>query len=202
MGGMKQRSHLHVPTRRQSVSAASSSPAPKADAASNAAPAPTTPAPSKNHRSHAAAPKQSKKKRLLSIIGAVIVLAIIAASLYALFGRGSAGDDGAIDNKKYQAVFFTNGQVYFGKLAPLNETYLKLTDIFYLQSQSTDEDGSDNPQNTAANSQADVQLIKLGDEVHGPDDQMVISRDQVMFYENLKADGKVSQSIAKYNSNR
>jgi ABC-type Zn uptake system ZnuABC Zn-binding protein ZnuA len=43
-----------------------------------------------------------------------------------------------------------------------------------------------------------VQLIKLGSEVHGPEDAMMIAKAQVLFYENLKPDGKVAQSISKY----
>lgn len=43
-----------------------------------------------------------------------------------------------------------------------------------------------------------MQLIKLGDEIHGPEDEMILSKDQVLFYENLKTDGKVAQSIEKY----
>jgi hypothetical protein len=106
----------------------------------------------------------------------------------------------AIDTSKYQAVFFTNGQVYFGKLQSFNDQYLKLTDIFYLQAQSTDSTKDANPQSTSSD-QNNVQLIKLGNEVHGPEDQMVISKDQVLFFENLKPDGKVAQSIEKYKAN-
>lgn len=105
----------------------------------------------------------------------------------------------AIDGSKYQAVFFTNGQVYFGKLQSANSDYLKLTDIYYLQTQGEQASDSQNPQQST-NAQKDVQLIKLGDEIHGPEDAMVISKDQVLFYENLKSDGKVAQSIAQFKS--
>jgi hypothetical protein len=98
-------------------------------------------------------------------------------------------------------VFFTNGQVYFGKLQSFNSGYLKLTNIFYLQSQSS-SDTSSNPQATAKDQSGNVQLIKLGDEIHGPEDEMIISKDQVLFYENLKAGGKVAQSIKKFTDSK
>jgi hypothetical protein len=106
-----------------------------------------------------------------------------------------------IDSSKYQAVFLTNGQVYFGKLQKSVDNYYKLTDVFYLQAtqaktDSTNEADAQNPQTTS--SQAGVQLIKLGNEVHGPEDSMVIDRSQVLFIENLKKDGKVVDSIDKY----
>jgi len=103
-----------------------------------------------------------------------------------------------IDSSKYQAVFFTNGQVYFGKLQASGGDYIKLTDIYYLQSQQAGgNEESGNPQETATD-QSNVQLIKLGDEIHGPEDEMIISKSQVLFYENLKPDGKVAQSIKKF----
>ncbi|MFZ1301226.1 MAG: hypothetical protein WAQ27_01435 [Candidatus Microsaccharimonas sp.] len=147
----------------------------------------------------AAAPHQKKQKKskrnLFLIIGiaVVVVLAIFGAILFSNSKNAAV----AIDNSKYQAVFFTNGQVYFGKLKPVNDNYLKLTDIYYLQTQATDTADSENPQETSTD-QSNVQLIKLGDEIHGPEDEMVLSRDQVLFYENLKDDSKVVQSIESY----
>lgn len=154
--------------------------------------------PSSARRStHAPAQHPRKKKPLVLIAAAIILVAMAAAAVFFMNQRESSGAIG-IDSNKYQAVFFTNGQVYFGKLTEQNEDFLRLTDIYYLQAQSEAGGESDNPQNAANNQQGDVQLIKLGDEVHGPDDEMMINRDQVLFYENLKADGKVSQSISQY----
>jgi hypothetical protein len=34
--------------------------------------------------------------------------------------------------------------------------------------------------------------------VHGPEDSMVMNEDQILFFENLKADGKVTTSIGEY----
>jgi len=139
--------------------------------------------------------KASKRFKLpLILIILVLVVAAIAGILFSISNNKNAAT--AIDTSKYQAVFFTNGQVYFGKLSSLNDSYLKLTDIYYLQTQAADANET-NPQATS-NDQSDVQLIKLGEEIHGPEDEMVLSRDQVLFYENLKADGKVGQSIEAY----
>ena len=65
--------------------------------------------------------------------------------------------------------------------------------------QSNDQYAADanNPQKTA-DANSNVQLIKLGNEIHGPEDNMIIARDQVLFFENLKNDGKVSATIKDY----
>lgn len=123
----------------------------------------------------------------------IVILVIIGAGAYHMMNASTA-----IDDKKYQAVFFTNGQVYFGKLSPLNRDYMTLTDVYYLQSEdSSGANNSENPQDSS-NDQSSMQLVKLGKEIHGPEDEMIISKDQVMFYENLKDDGKVSSTIKKY----
>jgi len=144
--------------------------------------------------------KGSRRRRFLPLF---IVIAIIIIGFGGWFAYTKVQNSATgIDTSKYQAVFFTNGQVYFGKLQAFNNQYMKLTDIFYLQAQSTgDSSSSSNPQSTSSDQNNNVQLIKLGNEVHGPEDQMVISKDQVLFYENLKPDGKVAQSIAKYKTN-
>lgn len=146
---------------------------------------------------HAPRAKKSTKKRFTLPIIIITVIVLAALGWLAWSKLASAGP--AIDTGKYQAVFFTNGQVYFGKLQSAGNEYMKLTDIYYLQTQAGAGTDSSNPQETTTD-QNNVQLIKLGDEIHGPEDQMIISKDQVLFYENLKADGKVAQSIDKYKS--
>ncbi len=90
----------------------------------------------------------------------------------------------------YQAVFLTNGQVYFGKLESAHG-WLVLNDIYYLQA-------SESLQQTATpTDNKNVQLVKLGTELHGPEDAMFIERDKVLFWENLKEDSKVVEAIKK-----
>ncbi len=144
-------------------------------------------------RHHTLPTKNQRSSKVGMIIIAAIVLLLVGGIVWYFMQRGS-GVASSIDSTKYQAVFFTNGQVYFGKLSVLNSEYMKLTNIYYLQNQSTTESDSSNPQESS-NSSSQVQLIKLGEEVHGPEDEMVISKDQMLFFENLKNDGQVSQKI-------
>lgn len=143
---------------------------------------------SNNKRKHSI----GRKKLIALSVSFILLIAVIVLGVL-MFNRSTVSS--SIDSSKYQAVFFTNGQVYFGKLQTLNGNYLRLTNIFYLQTKATDPT---NPQQTNSDAKADVQLIKLGDEIHGPSDEMIINNDQVLFFENLKPDGKVTQSIITY----
>lgn len=142
-------------------------------------------------------PKGLKRLAMAAAIAGIILLVVLGGWLLYRTSMGAH-----IDTSKYQAVFFTNGQVYFGKLQKLSGGYFKLNDIYYLQAKAntTPEGSSQNPQETSADKASDIELIKLGREVHGPDDEMIISKDQVLFFENLKKDGTVTQSIANFNT--
>jgi len=133
-------------------------------------------------------------------LGKILALLLIVASVAIIGWLGQKGfasmtADSAVKSKEYQAVFLTNGQVYFGKFSKVNSSYVELTDIFYLQVQQT-------VQPTTSSSSSDnnqqVSLAKLGGELHGPEDEMFISRSQVLFWENLKDTGKVVKAIKDY----
>ncbi|HEY1085833.1 MAG TPA: hypothetical protein VGE34_03865 [Candidatus Saccharimonadales bacterium] len=166
-------------------------------------PAPTHQPKASHAASHHVVKEKSSKRFVLPAVIILLIVLICAVGFWFVKGVPGSGGASQIDSGKYQAVFFVNGQVYFGKLHAADGGYLRMTNIFYLQSQANgdSDSSSQNPQNTSDDKQSNnVQLIKLGDEIHGPEDSMMINKDQVLFYENLKSDGKVSQSIAKYNS--
>ena len=120
------------------------------------------------------------KKLLVGGVAVVLVLVGLAWWLGWLPWGGMA---------TYQAVFLTNNQVYFGKLAKQNSQYPVLTDIYYLRVTQPLQPSQPNP---------NISLIKLGDELHGPADKMEINRDQILFVEDLKSDSQVVRAIKDY----
>lgn len=142
--------------------------------------------------SHHRGKKSRLKITIISIVSVILLAALVVGGLFV----ARTVFPSQIDQDKYQAVFLASGQVYFGKLDSLNGQYSRLTDVFYIQATEA-EQNAQNPQNSDV-STTDLQLIKLGNEVHGPEDEMLINRDQILFIENLKADGRVSDSIRQY----
>ena len=125
----------------------------------------------------------------------LVAVAVVVLGWFANKAWMGLSADASVKVKQYQAVFLTNGQVYFGKVSHVDSSYVKLTDIYYLQVQQTVQPKD----NTAANaSNQQVSLAKLGGELHGPEDVMFVSRQQVLFWENLKSDGKVAKAISDY----
>jgi hypothetical protein len=147
---------------------------------------------------HAGVSEHKPKSRMPNVkmifisIGIVLVIAIAVLAGLSFYRSTTAS---AVDTTKYQAVFLNSGAVYFGKLEILNSSYMRLTDVYYLQTKTAD---TVNPQPAASSTSTNLELVKLGSELQGPTDEMIINKDQVTFFENLKSDGKVTQSIEKY----
>lgn len=135
-----------------------------------------------------------RKHALLNItyLGLLLSITVVMVGvLLALFFFEGDREDSFIDSSKHQAVFLNNGQVYFGNITDLNKDFLTLSSIYYLRVNQQVQPGQQASQN-------DVSLVKLGCELHGPQDTMVVNRDQVTFWENLKDDGQVATAIAEY----
>lgn len=138
------------------------------------------------------------------ILAVVLLLFVVAGVLFRdrLFGSdttSTVAEEQA--SSGYQAVFLTNGQVYFGKLSGMTASYSTLKDIYYLQVTTPPvADGSQLNQQQAQQQQQ-LSLVKLGEELHGPVDEMKLNRDQILFYEDIKEDGRVMQAIREYQKN-
>ncbi|HYF96439.1 MAG TPA: hypothetical protein VD947_00170, partial [Patescibacteria group bacterium] len=135
-----------------------------------------------------------RQHALLNISYLALLLSItvvIVGVVLALFFFEGNREDKLIDSSKHQAVFLDNGQVYFGNITDLNKGFLTLSNIYYLRVNQQVQPGKQAGQN-------DVSLVKLGCELHGPQDTMVINKEQITFWENLKDDGQVAGAIAEY----
>lgn len=154
-----------------------------------------------NRPSSPRAPRAEKTpKRFIAplVVGVLMLLLGLALGWVGSTQLGS-GAMPSVDAAKHQAVFLTNGQVYFGKLAKGNTEYMTLSDVYYLQGQQQAQDVTATSEESGKSSN-DIQLVKLGEEIHGPEDQMIVSKDQVLFVENLKPDSTVVRSIQEHKS--
>ena len=136
--------------------------------------------------------KQALLAILYIIIAAAIVYAVVFTKGFGLFDKKTTSG--------WQAVFLSNGQVYFGHLKGQSGQYASLNDIYYLQveQQAGLQPGA---ATTDPNQQPKLTLIKLGQELHGPQDKMDINRDHILFIEDMKSDSKVVTAIEEYIKN-
>jgi len=120
----------------------------------------------------------------------LVSLTIIAlGTVYLLHSNPSEAK--YVNGKTMQAVFLQNGQVYFGHIKSISQKYIELQNIFYLNNPSANTTSSSTNNNT-------LSLVKLGCELHGPTDRMIVNQDQVTYWENIRTDGKVAKAVAQY----
>jgi len=91
----------------------------------------------------------------------------------------------SIDPDKFQAVFLTNNQTYFGHISKMGEGELVLEKIYYFKAS----------QETASGQQ--LILVKLTDEIYGPEDVIYIPSNQISFWQNLRDDSQVVKMIGQ-----
>lgn len=124
----------------------------------------------------------------------VVIVLLLLAIVGGWFGYRFVAYAG-IDTNRYQAVYLDNDNVYFGKVEVLLNGDILLNDVFRVQ--ATEGNTSTNKDSNAQTA-ADIRLIKPGNELHAPDDKMLIGREKILFIENLKTDGKVTNAIIEY----
>lgn len=158
------------------------------------------PAPQAHHTGHppqAGPPRSSRRVPQVGgrLIAGIVAVLLIIAALWLLSGKLNGSESGELNKNRYQAVFLTNNQVYFGKITDISGDFFVLKDVFYIETPQSQNQPTDT-------SNSNYTLRKLGtNELHSPEDKMVINRDQVTFWENLKDNGQVVTKIKEYKSN-
>jgi hypothetical protein len=122
-------------------------------------------------------------RRVLAALVVAVVVALVLFVVVTQRERVFASEDRRVDHSTYQAVFLTSSQVYFGKLTIDGNDYL-LSDVFYL--------------NAPAQGSSSGQLVKRGNELHGPTEPMIIPASSVLFIENMRTDSEVIAAIRAF----
>lgn len=132
------------------------------------------------------------QKAIRFIVGLLVVLAVLYGGYRYIAGGLSGLLPAANDTAKegYSAVFLANDQVYFGKLSTRGKTLI-LEDVYYIRLDQTQPQIDSN----SDTQQPQLTLVKLGDQIHGPVDEMRINADQVLFVERIKDDSTVVKGI-------
>lgn len=116
----------------------------------------------------------------------------------------------------YVAVYLTNGKVYFGKISEPESAEPVLSDVFYLSVSGTGEQSSSPAEKQKTSSskpgeeqatvvttpQTEFQLVRITDQFQAPIDRLTISRDHILYWEELAQDSKVVQAITKFHESQ
>ncbi len=136
--------------------------------------------------------KNRKRRRSLRItmprmtwrrvgIGGVVALIVAAAAWLYLTGMQSQ----SINRSAYQVVYLTNGQAYFGKLQNTSGEYLVMRSPYSAQSVQAEPKAEEETTPTTT-------LLRVRDQVYGPEDSIAIRAETVAFWQNLRDDSKIT----------
>ena len=131
-------------------------------------------------------PRGARGIKLLGYVLFVSGLILAVAIIVSISTRST--EKSFVDNSNYQVVALVDKQAYFGKITDITNNYIVLKDVYYIQG-STDQNST---------SAANTTLVKRGCEIHKPQGEMIVYREQINFWENLQKDGKVATAIAQY----
>jgi hypothetical protein len=142
-------------------------------------------------------PKSNSSDSVMKWIVVVILIAVVILGGLFLVSKYSRFNVLGLNSTTttWQAVFLTNGQVYFGKISSESGSEVVLKDIYYLQVTQPLQTSGEEQQPAQQN---ELSLVKLGNELHGPQDEMRINRDHILFVEDLKTDSRVVEAINNY----
>lgn len=130
--------------------------------------------------------KSSKSNLILAITALVVSVVGVVWLMQQIYQANLQ----RIDTSKYQVVYLVNGQAYFGKLQNTGGDFLVLKSPYIAQSvENTDKDS-----NTSTGS-TQTTILKVTDQVYGPDDSIAIKSSQVAFWQNLRDDSKVTKAV-------
>ena len=122
-----------------------------------------------------------KEGLIISIAFWVVGTAVVVGTC-GLLGMAPSQSFPAVPENTWQAVFLENDQVYFGRLSDSGAGYVTLSNVYYLKEASDLQ-------------QSNLNLVKLGGELHGPEDVIYIRKESITFWENMKSNSRVVQSI-------
>jgi hypothetical protein len=112
------------------------------------------------------------------ILLVVLVLVALGLGIAAVVRSPGTGNvlSSSINPSEYQMVYLTNGETYFGKLTAPGGRFYYMRHVYTLTAQASPRSGTP-LQRT---------LIKLTNEVHGPEDLLVLNPRQIVYVENLR----------------
>lgn len=127
-------------------------------------------------------PRTGPARQVWLVVAVVMCLLLVGAAVW-WYGARQQGQ--SINRSAYQVVYLTNGQAYFGKLQNTDGQYLVMQSPYTAQSVETPLKDGETPAPTTT-------LLRVRDQVYGPDDSIAIRAETVAFWQNLRDDSKIT----------
>jgi hypothetical protein len=120
---------------------------------------------------------------LLGVLIGAAVGGLVWLGILAFGGNGAFG--GRVDPNRWQAVFLSNGEVYYGHLVEAGSDFYELRDAYFVVEGPAVQKGSPPTQ----------QVRPITQQFQNPEQSMLIAKQFVIKVENLSPDSQVVKAI-------
>lgn len=143
-----------------------------------------------------------EKKIVKRIFLGVFVFMIIVA-LDQSYKFTSAFRNDIQTQSKWQAVFLSNDQVYFGHLSQYglnywrldNAHYIKVTKVPVAPAVPQDPKAKTNPQDQQPQFENRTSIVKISDDMHQPEETLYIPKEHILFWQDLQNSSSIVQTL-------
>ena len=143
--------------------------------------------------------RQSRAAQRNSTRNTIVAVAVVLALLVALFLFNSVFDKGPfggkIDEGSFQAVILSNDKVYFGQLRDASGDFYELLNAYFVREAATAD------QTTQGQAPTQRQVLPIQNELHKPQNRMLIRKEEVVIVEDLASDSEILEAIREAESN-
>lgn len=133
--------------------------------------------------------------RIVKKIVCIVVIVAVLVWLDANFNILASSQANKQARAHVQAVFLSNGQVYFGTLSRHGIGYWRLDNARYVQVAKVPSAPSPEEPAGSAPEETRTTLMRLSDDMHRPHNTMLIPASNILFWQNLQNDSPVAQAI-------
>src|SRR3989344_3467264 len=146
---------------------------------------------------------QGVEKKIIKRIFLGVFIFMMIATLDANYKFTSAFRNDIQAQSKWQAVFLSNDQVYFGHLSEYginywrldNAHYIKVTKVPVAPAVPQDPKAKTNPQDQQPQFENRTSLVKLSEDMHKPEDTLYIPKEHILFWQDLQNSSSIAQTL-------
>lgn len=146
---------------------------------------------------------QGTEKKIVKRIFLGVFVFMIIVALDANYKFTSAFRNDIQTQSKWQAVFLSNDQVYFGHLSQYglnywrldNAHYIKVTKVPVAPAVPQDPKAKTSPQDQQPQFENRTSLVKLSDDMHQPEDVLYIPKEHILFWQDLQNSSSIVQTL-------
>ncbi len=128
----------------------------------------------------------------MSVILFVLVTTACGKTAAEKDGKAAPAAKVEADEAPYYAVAMTSGSLFFGHIKKQDATSIYMNDIFYLQRTPPQQDPKTKQQQGPG-----ILLVPQSEDAYGPTDELIVNRQHVLYYQELKEDSKVIEGIQR-----